>query len=56
MIEFNPDEYIISPAQKYNAVVGLIAPLLDRLRMGVYSEERDGDLLAVLEEIERTLR
>jgi hypothetical protein len=26
------------------------------LRMGVYSEERDGDLLAVLEEIERILR
>lgn len=26
-----------------------------RLRLGVYDEERDGDLLAVLEEIERIL-
>lgn len=26
------------------------------LRIGVYSEERDGDLLTVLEEIERILR
>lgn len=29
---------------------------VDRLRMGVYDEERDGDLLAVLEEIEGILR
>lgn len=28
----------------------------ERIKLGVYSEERDGDLLAVLEEIERILR
>lgn len=27
-----------------------------RIKLGVYDEERDGDLLAVLEEIERLLR
>lgn len=28
---------------------------LSRIKLGVYDEERDGDLLAVLEEIERIL-
>jgi len=27
-----------------------------RIKLGVYDEDRDGDLLAVLEEIERILR
>lgn len=29
---------------------------IDRIRLGVYSEEHDGDLLTVLEGIERILR
>lgn len=29
---------------------------ISRIKLGVYDEERDGDLLAVLEEIERILR
>lgn len=29
---------------------------VNRIKLGVYSEERDGGLLAVLEEIERILR
>lgn len=29
---------------------------IDRLRMGTYDEQRDGNLLEVLEEIERILR
>lgn len=38
------------PARRY------IRAKLSRIKLGVYSEERDGDLLAVLEEIERKLR
>lgn len=38
------------PARKY------VYRKLGRIRLGVYDEERDGDLLAVLEEIERILR
>lgn len=29
---------------------------ISRIKLGVYDEDRDGDLLAVLEEIERILR
>lgn len=38
------------PARRY------IRAKVGRIKLGVYSEERDGDLLAVLEEIERILR
>lgn len=39
-----------SPARRY------IQAKLNRIKMGVYDEERDGNLLTVLEEIERILR
>lgn len=38
------------PAQRY------IRAKLSRIRLGLYREEHDGDLLTVLEEIERILR
>ena len=38
------------PAQRY------IHAKLSRIKLGLYREEHDGDLLAVLEEIERILR
>lgn len=38
------------PAERY------IHAKLIRIKLGVYNEERDGDLLTVLEEIERILR
>lgn len=38
------------------ALSGFLEQKLSRLRMGVYDVEREGDTLAVLEEIERILR
>lgn len=34
----------------------MVDVLIGRIKLGVYDEERDGDLLVVLEEIERILR
>lgn len=44
------------PETKMWLVADLIDEVLVRIRLGVYDEERDGNLLAVLEEIERILR
>lgn len=37
-------------------VYAYVTSKIARIRLGVYSEEQDGDLLAVLEEIERMLK
>lgn len=49
---YPPSEGLIDPAVLYAYVTSKVA----RLRLGVYDESREGDLLTVLEEIERILR
>lgn len=39
-----------------NEVYAYVTSKVARLRLGVYDESREGDLLTVLEEIERILR
>lgn len=41
---------------KLGNVEEVVFSRVDRLRMGTYDEQRDGNLLEVMEEIERILR
>src|SRR5690606_2955408 len=50
------DEYEYPPATRIRDIEDIVGEKLARIRLGVYSENLDGSVQEILEEIERILR